>query len=657
MQQEIVEQSDENQLNLTPHELISSFIRVPTKSQATKLIEEIQTKFDLQHLDAETIVTAAANTVQLKDAIQSPVKFHLGRHTYTYIEVDVVTWRILPSPENVRFEDQRFGIQGAPRFSSLSGSAPVLTFHTDSLKKLIEDLEVQASDIFKENPHTKTIQYRGIEVGGWLSLSRIMAKDMAQPVGVLDATDGFSRTVGAHFGLKVSPRDTILAFSNPVNELKFRSSLVDLREKSASGVDIGAADETRLRCSVMRRAKIIVGYEYRAGASAETPTFDKARRTLVGHLHMSPQHHFSQSAESASKANAIRETLEFEGFVPSVNGLSDEQSVESLAGNIESWLAAGLSLDEYAVFILEAYKPALNSRQGRAIKSSIEDLTGQVIKREELADIAAEVALRPIVIARNMQKVQTEQLMTGLRSILSKTWNISLFSGVKYTQRSLEEVRDAAVQELQFEIANFSSSKGQSNASRAELAAMASFTMVALLEEPLLKRAVGRAGYGNNDEPSKVISELLKSEFGILQLYQIVRDHRDGNVPRAITLDTDPAGVSVPVVSPAGSLASVDTIRSIYVEPENSVTMVDKTPTELINEGLRDLNGKLHSLLDLTKELGAVETDSGVKIVMQDGLAVEQEIAMIVGIMGDLQTWNSMAKAKYESRTQKYSED
>jgi hypothetical protein len=74
MQQEIVEQSDENQLNLTPHELISSFIRVPTKSQGTKLIEEIQTKFDLQHLDAETIVTAAANTVQLKDAIQSPVK-------------------------------------------------------------------------------------------------------------------------------------------------------------------------------------------------------------------------------------------------------------------------------------------------------------------------------------------------------------------------------------------------------------------------------------------------------------------------------------------------------------------------------------------------------------------------------------------------------
>jgi hypothetical protein len=85
--------------------------------------------------------------------------------------------------------------------------------------------------------------------------------------------------------------------------------------------------------------------------------------------------------------------------------------------------------------------------------------------------------------------------------------------------------------------------------------------------------------------------------------------------------------------------------------------MVDKTPTELINEGLRDLNGKLHSLLDLTKELGSVETDSGVKIVMQDGLPVEQEIAMIVGIMGDLQTWNSMAKAKYESRTQKYSED
>lgn len=650
-------QGEDNTLNVTPHELISSFLKSPSKALITKLTEEVKSKFSLQDLEAETLVTSAANLNQLKEAIQSPIKFHLGRHTYSYIEVDVVTWRILPSPENVRFEDQRFGIQGAARFSSLSGKAPVLTFHANSLGELIEDLEVQAGDIYRENPHTKTVQYRGIEVGGWLSLARIMAPDMAQPVGVLDATDGFSRTVGAHFGLKISPRDVLLAYSNPANEAKLRSSLLELRDRSSSGTSIGPADEMRLRCSVMRRAKIIVGYEYRGSDAADAPTFDKARRTLVGHLHLAPQHQFSQSAESASKANVIRETLELENYIPAVSGLSDEDLVSCLAGDLKPWIAAGLPVDEYATFILEAYKPQLNSRHGKAIKTSIEDLTGQVIKREELADIAAEVALRPVVLQRKLQKVQAEKLMSGLRSILSKTWNISLFSGIHYTQRSLEDVRDGAIQELQYEIANFASAKGGSSESRSELAAMATFTMVALLDEPLLKRAVGRAGFGNNDEPSKVVSELLKSELGIFQLYQIVRDNRDGNLPRVVAKEPAQEGEAAAQPEVSQALASFETIRAIYVEPQNDVNMVEKTATEVINEGLRELNSRIFAIADLVKDLSEVESESGLRVVEQDGLAVDQELNMVFGIVATLSAWKTTAEAKLRTRMQDFDDD
>jgi hypothetical protein len=628
---------------LTPQHFISESLRVPTKATREKVEELLKERFKLENTEIETIISSAADVSQLKKSIDNPIKYHLGLHTYTYIELDVVTWRIFPSPENVRFEDERFGFETAERFGSLDSVAPVLVFNSESVNKLLDRTVNESKDIMQENPHTKTISARGIEVGGWLSLCRISANDL-RPVGILESTDGFSRTVGAHDGLTLSPRDALLKLTNAATENDYRRELIELRDRAATGQDIGLIDETRLRCSVMRRARIIVAYDYNSQAK-EKPKFDKARRTLVGHLHLAPQHGFSQSTNSATKANEICVALETEGYIPQISGLTQEQVIKCLNGNLEPWLTAGLHKDQYAPFILSSYRPNLNTRQGKAIKTAIENLTGQTIKSDELAEIASEVALRAIVRSSGIQKTAADQMVIALRSVLGKTWQSGIFSGVTFTNRDLEEIYKDAVSELDYEIANTQNRQGESTSSRAELAAMASFVMVAVAKPPLLTRAVGRKGFGNNDEPAKVMNELLRLHVGLAQLKQTIVDLRAGTDARVVEFDEDKKEIKV-----IGSLSSPEAIKEIYLEPQIMEEEYEKSPIEILNSSLRELAHKVNQLDGLVVEISQIKSEQGVSILSNEGTALEQEVQMLDSIRGKLSFWNQLAETKMMAR-------
>lgn len=639
----LVEDSD---LNETPHRLISELIVLSTESQRKKLAEEICEKLKLEPMEAETLVTSAANLAQLKSAISRVATKRVGKHTFSFIEYDVVTWRILPSPENIRFEDKRLGSQDAFRFTSLSGKAPVLSMTVPRATDLIEDLEISAGEILKDNPHTATIQHRGIEVGGVLSLARIEAEDMSQPVGILDATDGFSRTVGAHIGLQVSPRDVLFRFSIPASELSFRKRMVDLRDDSDShGLSI--EDERRLRSSVMPRAQVIIGYHLRGAESKQDSHYDKARRTLVGHIHMAPAHAFSPATQAAAKANSIREALTDTNSLPAISGLTVEQIAATLAGDLRFWSEAGFGLDEFALLVLEVYKPTLQSKQGKTIKAAIEDLTGQSVTSEDLAEIAAEVALRPALLAKELPKVHLDQIASMLRSTLTKAWNTTLVSGLQFSQRSVEELLEASLTELRLDANQVSSGRATSSSARAELAALASFNMIVLAEKPLLERAVGRKGYGNNDEPSKVLTELIKSSRGVKQLAQAVLDIHAGRLPRLVREDDE---VIDGATEPDRPLADSGNIKDIYTQPANDPNEPELSPTEQVNNYLRQLNHILNQLEDAVGLIDELDNELGVKIVQNDGLPVKNEIDLIQKLIGKLYVWNANAEQAVANR-------
>jgi hypothetical protein len=614
---------DDSEPNETPHRLVSDLITVGTESQRKKLAEEICEKLNLEPMEAETLVTSAANLSQLKAAISRVATKRVGKHTFSFIEYDVVTWRILPSPENIRFEDKRLGSQNAFRFSSLPGAAPVLYMSVPKATDLIEDLEIASGEILKDNPHTATIQHRGIEVGGVLSLARIQAEDMSLPIGVLDATDGFSRTVGAHIG-----------------------RLVDLRDESDDR-QLSTDDERRLRSAVMPRAQVIIGYHLRGAESQPNSRYDKARRTLVGHIHMAPAHAFSPATQAAAKANAIREALTDSNSLPAISGLTPEQISETLGGNLRFWIEAGYGLDEFALLVLEVYKPALQSKLGKTIKAAIEDLTGQNVTSEDLAEIAAEVALRPALIAKSLPKVHLDQQATMLRSTLTKAWNTTLVSGLQFSQRSVGALLEGSLAELKLDASQISSGRVTSGSARAELAALASFNMIALAEKPLLERAVGRSGYGNNDEPSKVLSELIKSSRGVKQLAQVIFDIRAGRLPRLIREIDEVSDAVTEVDRP---LADTSSIKEIYIQPANDPNEPALSPTEQVNNHLRELNHLLNRLEDAVRIIDEMDNELGVKIVLNDGLPVKNEIDVIQRLIGRLYAWNTNAEQAVTNR-------
>ena len=631
-------------LNVTPHQLVSQLLKAQSEKSREKLIEDVIEKLNFERFDAETLVSAAADSGQLRDSLNRIQVVHVGKYTFLYIQFDVVTWRIIPSPENVRFEDSRLGTPNPLRYEAVSPQMPVLKMHSQTLKELTDLLNAQAGDIWNDNPHTKTIQHRGIEVGGWLSLARFQIDESQIPYGALDATDGFSRTVGAHKGLGLTPRDVITKLSINSIETGYRKDLLDLSKQESP---LTIEEEARLRSSVMPRAHVIVGYEYRsADPTEQKPSFDKARRNLVAHLHLAPQHAFSAASKAAAKANAIADALIAGRHLPVVRKLKSEELAECLLGNNKKWLDAGYSPAEFAVFVLETYKPTLLTKRGRAIKGAIEDLTGQTVKQDELAEIAADVALRPVILTKKLSKVEAESLASSLRSVLSKTWQSSIFTGVQGTQRKVAEILSDALFEL-----NEEQSGRQSNSqARSELAALASFGMIALTADPLLKRAPGRKGLGNNDEPSKVIQELLKSTQGINQLAQVLYDIQNNSLPRLLT-----EGMPAVVAGNASlEIASPEAIQAIYLTSDTPNVEYELSSSEKITNGLRDLIGSLQLTRDRIDFLEEIRNDADISVVKNEGLAVTHQIDELSELRDRLVAWNSKAKERLEQRQSEY---
>ena len=154
---------------------------------------------------AETLAHAAADQQQLRKALRSPKIQRFGAEKFTYIEVDVLTWRILPSPDNIRFEGEHArGTVGMPRFGAVDGQ-PLLTFEMDSADKLIDAMAPRITDMVENNPHVASILDRGIEMPGWLSFLRLTTD--VGTVTRLESTDGFGRTVAAHLGLGITFKD------------------------------------------------------------------------------------------------------------------------------------------------------------------------------------------------------------------------------------------------------------------------------------------------------------------------------------------------------------------------------------------------------------------------------------------------------------------
>ncbi|KAF5994536.1 hypothetical protein BOG92_024925 [Streptomyces sp. WAC00263] len=526
---------------------------------------------------AETLTAAAANQQQLRQALRSPKVQRFGSEEFTYIEFDVVTWRVLPSPDNIRFEGEHArGTIGMPRFGAGEEEA-LLTFEMDSAEKLIDAMASRITDMVDNNPHVGSILDRGIETPGWLSALRVTT-DLGA-VTRLESTDGFGRIVASHKGLGITFKD--VAWNLRPGGRRATKLLQDLVDWAGS--DMVTDEQARkVRCSIMPNARVIIGFSAPRG-------FDRARRRFVAHLHMAPPMNFSTATTLNAKANAAVDNLYERGLLPAPSGMTAEEVRDILDGSDREH---GLLADQVAVLACGALNPHPNKRQARAVNEAIVDLTGAKPKLEERTQLAAEVALRGF---------PADKRLTALRSSLDRAWRWSVLRGVELTCSDPLDLLPEALRELV-------QAGDAAGPAIAELAALASYHLVAGRTQLLTRSEFG--GRGSNTEPLQIMRQLAKTDVGLRQLCQIVLDGRAGRDPQELVKGTTPADKRI-----AGADALTPVRLRELAELSDREGITHDSPEDQFAAALKEFQGRLDDLLAAAQEVGDVTGKDGVALV------------------------------------------
>ena len=526
---------------------------------------------------AETLAHAAADQQQLRKALRSAKIQRFGAEEFTYIEVDVLTWRIVPSPDNIRFEGEHArGTIGMPRFGAVDGQ-PLLTFEMESADKMIDAMAPRITDMVENNPHVASILDRGIEMPGWLSFLRLTTD--VGTVTRLESTDGFGRTVAAHQGLGITFKDA--AWNLRPGSRRAANLHRDLVEWAESNV-VTDEQARKVRCSIMPNARVIIAFS----APRE---FDRARRRFVAHLHMAPPMNFSTATTLNAKANAAVDNLYERDLLPVPGGMTAEEVRAILDGTERDH---DLYPDEVAVLACGALNPQHNKRQARAVNEAVADLTGAKPKLEERTQLAAEVALRGF---------PADKRLTSLRSALERAWRWSALRGVELSRRDPPDLLSEAIRELV-------QSGDDAGPATAELATLASYHLVGARTQLLTRSEFG--GRGSNTEPQQIMRQLAKTDTGLRQLCQVVLDGRAGRDPQELPDGATPKDKCLP----GAEILTPGRLREL-AELSDEEGITHESPEDLFAAAITDFQKCLDDLYVAAQKIGEVTDQDGVALV------------------------------------------
>lgn len=634
----------------TPHGYYSDSLKIPAAKARAAAVQTVMDAFALDQFDADTLVSSAADVSQIKDAVRKVRHARRGPVSVSYIELDVVTWRILPSPENIRFEDSRVRVRNLQnRFSSLDGNKPVLIFKAGSGAELGARLDGEADLIYEVNEHAATIADRGIENPGLLSIARIVTDDM-DTVGVLDSTDGFGRTVGAHRALGISASDALWRFTNEVSSLNLRRELCKLKAnphdaEDGVGQHLSENNRRKLRASVMIRAQIIVGFSSVGSSAVVEPRFDQIRRTLVGHIHIEPPKPFALSTQYAIKATAAVQALDSNDSLPGLDGFTSEEISAVFTGSSNVVREAkgvlqdgrdSLMPDEVFVLGLEALRGRGRSihKRSRIINGAIRELTGQTPSRTDRTMIAADLALRLGELAAGT--VREDKTYESRRSAVDRAIRGKTFDDIRLIRNSVTDLLQAALLEIEEDLSNVNP-----RPHCAALAGLGLFHMVGAPNRRLLERATKResAEDGYISEPNVVIDSLASKKRGLKQLAQLILDGRSGRVPQELPLNQEP----IDGVFQDGDLATAASIRRVAgMAPVDSVPV---TPSRLILVQVGELKSHIRQLGDRAEAIESIR-DEGLEsrgsLINERGAALAEEVRIMQGLIYKLQKWDEI---------------
>ncbi|MEV0611521.1 hypothetical protein AB0I61_34785 [Polymorphospora rubra] len=588
--------------DIVDHQLIGARLRPPASTAVIAKSVAAGVAGGLSEELAETLAHAAADQQELRRALRAPKVQRFGTDEFTYVEFDVLAWRIVPSPDNIRFEGEHArGAINMPRFGALEGQ-PLLTFEMDSAEDVIDQMAPRIADMAAHNPHVASIQDRGIETPGWLSFMRLTT-DLGS-VTVLESTDGFGRAVAAHQGLGITFKDAVWNLRpGSRRALTLHRNLAEWAESD----DVTEDQARKVRCSIMPNARVIIDFN----ASRE---YDRARRRFVAHLHMAPPMNFTTATTLNAKANAAVDKLYHRDQLPAVGEMTAEEIRDILDGTDRDH---DLLDDELAVLACGALNPQANTRQARAVNEAIIDLTGARPKVDDRTQLAAEVALRGF---------PADKRLTALRSALERAWRWSALRSVALSRSEPLDLLAEAEDELD-------DVDGVGPAT-AELASLASYHLVAAKAQLLTRSEFG--GRGSNTEPQQILRQMTRSEGGLRQLCQVVLDGRAGRDPQELPDGTMPKNRQF---LRAEKLTASRLRELAQISDEQSVT--HESPEDLFAAAIREFRDRLDELHAAAIDLNEVVDGEGVALVDTKGYDDPEMKRMFAAVSDLVSEWRA----------------
>jgi hypothetical protein len=632
----------------TPYSIVSQSLRVQPAKTRAEVVALLMKEFGLHEFDAETVCRSAADLSQLREATRLVRKRRYGQLEITYIEFDVVTWRILPSIENVRFEgDRAWNPSAAARYSSLGSGQPVLTLSAPEPARLLSELRAQTAQIWRTNPHSRSIPMRGIETSGLMSIARIKLGDSGY-VGVLDATDGFSRTVGAQRGSGVDVGDVLGELQGDGLEHRLRTELIAMRDNGTADLDseAGQISAARLRCSVMPRAQVIVGYAWldEEIASAREGGFDGARRQLVGHIHLEPPLKFTDSTQFALKARIALHSLRDLHLLPKLPGHTPDELLDLLVDGATAdsgrHEADSLLPDEIMLLAIDAIRgPSGPDERVVAVNKAIYSLTGKKPGRQDRTIVAVDTAMRANRLIAGATEADSD--FVGRRSTLGRAFAHSSFNSSRLSRRTPAELLAKALADLaaNSEFSERATRDAKVSAAAAELGALALYALVEGVgdRDPLIIRSGTKAADGSYlPEPPEIMAKLMTSKAGLNQLAQVVFDSRAGR--RLISL-SDGMVAEDDVNLSADTLESKHLIAYARGGKWNADSDAELDPRAQLDVVLSEIKLRASELALAVAAAAEVESLTGFSLVEAEGAPMSDEYVRLEDVVFELRKW------------------
>lgn len=563
-----------------------------------------------------------------------------------------MTHKILPSPENIRFEGERaWKGKQAVRFESLQAGQPVLTMRIEDSAGFMQSLTGDMSKIWLGNPHSRSVPLRGIENPGLLSIARLSLEDTAK-IGVLESTDGFSRTVGAHKGSGIHVHDVLVKLTTDAADNQYRAELIDARDSGVADLESeeGRVNAARLRSSIMPRARVIVGYRVIGDSSKDPLDFHHVRRALVGHIHLEPPLKFSDTTQFALKANIALDAVAAANSLPKPAHLSTGEMLELLKGErgVDDFQddevfgdVEPVHADQLCTYACEAILSTASGGGGRVrvVNSAINGLTGKTPPKQERALIAADTALRINAIASGGKD---DAVFRGKRSTLGRVLAAGALKEAAGTLTDVESLLAEAIADIDTAQLDFSRTDTTPRRAAATLGAMGTYALVDGFPEPLLERSsVKLANDAYAPEPQQIIEKMVKSKYGLRQLAQTVLDARAGRAARLLS----PHEVVEDVFVPDGEKLTQSTLYKFYDGSIDEVSP-EAGPLEIYRHSLRELAGYVEDLEVRIKAVESVEDGNGRFLIDQEGADFGEYVAILDKASARLMAWTQLAERR-----------